>query len=192
MQNDFVHPDGATARWMRDRLTAEGRAPAAGPTLVERMVGTLEDLIVAARAAGVHVVWARWENNAETRNRFMDSEGWWPCEEGTWGADFYGELGPTGDEHVVTKRRHSAFFGTDLGAELSARGVETVLVTGTATQGCVESTMRDACDWDFWAVVVDDCCGQMDEEEHLLALRRMGRVFGVRTTSKDLITAWTA
>jgi ureidoacrylate peracid hydrolase len=190
MQNDFVHPEGVTAVWMRRRREQAGLAVPQDPTLTERMVPVLKDLVAEARAVGVPVVWVRMELDDTTRDRFMTAEGWHPCEPGSWGAEWYGGLGPVDGESVVVKRRHSAFFGTDLAAQLRERGVDNVVVTGTATMGCVESTVRDAYAHDFWAVVVPDCSGQMDEQAHRIAVERMDRVFAMAADSAQVIEAW--
>jgi ureidoacrylate peracid hydrolase len=190
MQNDFVHPQGETARWMRVRLEAAGKTVPLGETLTERIVPSLQSLIAEAREAGVPVVWVRMELDDTTRDRFMTAQEWLPCPPGSWGAEWFGDLGPVDDEITITKRRHSAFFGTDLADRLRERGVGTVVVTGTATMGCVESTIRDAYANDFWAVVVADCAGQMDEEAHWSAVERIDRVFGSAAVASELIETW--
>jgi ureidoacrylate peracid hydrolase len=192
MQNDFVHPEGETARWMAQRLTTAGMSIPGGETLTERMVPTLQHLVSQARATAVPVIWVRMELDDQTRDPFMTAEGWHPCEPGTWGADWYAGLGPVDHEQVVVKRRHSAFFGTELADQLRADGIANVVVTGTATMGCVESTVRDAYANDFWAVVVSDCSGQMDEEAHRTAVERINRVFGMAADSSQVIEAWQA
>jgi nicotinamidase-related amidase len=192
MQNDFVHADGETARWMRSRLEAAGAVVPEGETLTERAVPALRRLVAKARELGVPVVWVRMELDDETRDRFMTAQGWLPCRPGSWGADWYDGLGPVAGEMTVVKHRHSAFFGTDLAVQLRARGVDSVVVTGTATMGCVESTIRDAYANDFWAVVVSDCTGQMDEDAHRGAIERVNRVFGTAASSNVLIDSWRA
>lgn len=190
MQNDFVHPDGANARWMRARFQQEGRELPSGPSITEQMVPRLRELVAAARRAGVPVVWVRMEHDARSRDRFTRSEGWLYCEPGSWGAEFYTGLGPEPGEQVIVKHRHSAFFGTALDTLLRERGVEGVVVAGTATQGCVEGTIRDANAHNFWAVVVGDCCGQPDPVSHQAALERINRVFGVNATADEVIACW--
>lgn len=190
MQNDFVHPDGETARWMRARLESAGGSVPDGPTLTEKMVPALRHLVDEARAAAVPVIWVRMELDGSTRDRFMTSEGWLPCEAGSWGAGWYADLGPAEGEVTIVKRRHSAFFGTDLAERLRAWDVDSVIVTGTATMGCVEGTVRDAYAHDFWAVVVTDATGQMDAEAHQIAIQRIDRVFGMAATSDEILRAW--
>jgi ureidoacrylate peracid hydrolase len=192
MQNDFVHADGETARWMRNRLEAAGAVIPDGETLTERVVPALHRLVAHARELGVPVVWVRMELDDETRDRFMTAQGWLPCVPGSWGAEWYDGLGPLAGEMTVVKRRHSAFFGTDLASQLRARGIDSVVVTGTATMGCVESTIRDAYANDFWAVIVSDCTGQMDEDAHRVAIERIERVFGTAASSEALVDAWRA
>jgi ureidoacrylate peracid hydrolase len=192
MQNDFVHADGETARWMRSRLEATGAVVPDGVTLTERMVPALRHLVAEARKLGVPVIWVRMELDDQTRDRFMTAQGWLPCAPGSWGAAWYEGLEPLAGEMTVVKRRHSAFFGTDLAERLREQGIDGVVVTGTATMGCVESTIRDAYANDFWAVVVSDCAGQMDEEAHRIAIERVNRVFGTAADSESLIQMWRA
>ena len=60
-------------------------------------------------------------------------------------------------EPVLTKPRYSAFFGTPLDTLLRSGGVKTVVVTGVATNVCVESTARDAHQLDYCVVLPTDC-----------------------------------
>jgi maleamate amidohydrolase len=69
------------------------------------------------------------------------------------------ELAPLPGEYVVRKRMASAFFATDLAHWLIARRVDTVLVTGCTTSGCVRASALDAMQHNFRTVVVRDCVG---------------------------------
>jgi nicotinamidase-related amidase len=73
---------------------------------------------------------------------------------GQW--DFHPALAPAPDELVVVKERASAFYGTQLVAELVTRGISTVLVVGESTSGCVRATVVDACSNGFHTAVVED------------------------------------
>ena len=66
------------------------------------------------------------------------------CREGTWGVEFYEGIAPLPQERIVIKHRYSSFINTDLNTILKAKGIESVLVTGVATNVCVETTARDA------------------------------------------------
>jgi nicotinamidase-related amidase len=93
--------------------------------------------------------------------------------EGTPATEFCEECMPEPGELVITKRRPSAFVGTDLAMVLRARGVESVAVVGVSTGGCVEATVRDATHNDFYAVLIDDAVGAYNTEVHEAALTVM-------------------
>ncbi len=57
--------------------------------------------------------------------------------EGTWGSKFVDEIQPEEADYIITKKRGSAFYNTDLELQLNAIGVRTLMVTGIATEGCV-------------------------------------------------------
>jgi nicotinamidase-related amidase len=82
-------------------------------------------------------------------------------------------LGPEPDDIVVTKHRVSAFAGTDLHMILRAKNIETVVLFGIATSGVVLSTLLEASDADFRAVVIGDCCTDMDAELHDALIQRL-------------------
>ena len=192
MQNDFVHPDGANgawirARWEADKTPLEARVNPMEP-IVERLVGLIE----AARAVGVPVIWCKVVNTPETDARYWRSERWTFCQEGLWGAEWYRGLAPKPGELEIVKSRHSAFFGTDLDRVLRRRRIETVVLAGTATHGCVEGTARDAMAHDFWTVVAGDCCGQLDMVAHEQALQRIDRLFGMAAGADAIARAWAA
>ena len=76
------------------------------------------------------------------------------------------DLKPRADEVVVTKRRFSAFTGSDLQVVLSAYGAQHLVLTGISTSGVVLSTLREAADKDYRLTVLADCCADGDEEVH--------------------------
>lgn len=69
------------------------------------------------------------------------------------------ELTPAAGEYVVRKSTPSAFFGTMLAPWLAQRGVQTLLVAGCVTSGCVRASVVDAMQSGFRPLVVSDCCG---------------------------------
>ncbi|NBB09177.1 isochorismatase family protein [Pseudomonas sp. SLFW] len=69
------------------------------------------------------------------------------------------QLTPVAGELVVRKTLPSAFFGTDLAAWLTFRGVRTLLVAGAVTSGCVRASVLDALNHGFRPLVVSDCVG---------------------------------
>lgn len=81
---------------------------------------------------------------------------------GAWPAG----LEPAGDELVITKQYPSAFFGTSLAATLTANGIDTLIITGLTTSGCIRATCIDAVSNGFIPVVVSDACGDRHEAPH--------------------------
>lgn len=75
-------------------------------------------------------------------------------------------LSPREDEIVITKRYASAFFATHLASTLTSLGVDTVLICGTSTSGCIRATALDACQHGFLPFVVRDACGDRHQAPH--------------------------
>src|SRR5581483_3077415 len=80
--------------------------------------------------------------------------------------DIYSEVTPTKDDIVVSKRRVSAFTGSDLEVVLRSLGVNHIVLTGIATSGVVLSTLREAADKDYKITVLSDGCADADKEVH--------------------------
>lgn len=75
-------------------------------------------------------------------------------------------LAPLPDETVITKQYASAYFGTSLASTLTAAGVDTVLIAGVSTSGCVRATAVDACQHGFIPIVVRDAVGDRAPGPH--------------------------
>jgi nicotinamidase-related amidase len=84
------------------------------------------------------------------------------------------ELQPQPDELVVTKQYASAFFGTSLASTLTAGGVDSVVVTGVTTSGCVRATGVDAMQHGFVPIIVEEAVGDRDERPHRANLFDLG------------------
>lgn len=98
-------------------------------------------------------------------------------EEGNALGDFDDRLKPQANDIVVTKQYASAFFGTSLGATLNAMDVDTCLLGGFSTSGCVRATSLDALQNGFRPMVVTDACGDRDEEVHNANLFDLGQKY---------------
>jgi nicotinamidase-related amidase len=75
-------------------------------------------------------------------------------------------VAPLPDEVIVTKRRYSAFTGSDLEVVLRAQGIQHLVLTGISTSGVVLSTVREAADKDYRLTVLSDGCADNDPEVH--------------------------
>ena len=79
---------------------------------------------------------------------------------------FPAELEPLEGELVVTKQYASAFFGTSLASSLASMGVDTLLITGFSTSGCVRASTLDALQHGFIPIVVRDACADRHPAPH--------------------------
>jgi nicotinamidase-related amidase len=111
--------------------------------------------------------------------------------DGTWGAEFCEECAPLPGELVVRKHRSSAFRGTNLDQILRSNGIETVVIIGEQTPGCVDATLRDSTYYDYYAVLVEDCVAAFDLRLHEAALTIQRARHDV-CTSDRVVEIWRA
>jgi nicotinamidase-related amidase len=194
MQRDFVEPDGYFGSLGIDLTMYDETRP------------RLAALLAAARRHGVLVIHVQ---NTALPDRMSDSppqirfnlrmherarRGAAPLRytiPGTPGHEFIEELTPLGNELVVPKYRSSAFWGTNIELLLRSNGVRTVVVTGCTTEGCVESTARDAMFSDHYVVVADDCVGSDDKAQHDASMLLMRHRFDL-ASSAEIAAVWRA
>ena len=87
-------------------------------------------------------------------------------------------LVPHDGELIITKQYPSAFFGTSLAPTLTAMGVDTLIITGLSTSGCVRATCVDTCSNGFRPMVVKQAVGDRDERPHQANLFDMNAKYG--------------
>ena len=78
----------------------------------------------------------------------------------------HSDLSPQAEDLIVTKRRVSAFTGSDLEVILRAMNIQHLVLTGIATGGVVLATLVEAADKDYSMTVLEDCCADGDEDTH--------------------------
>lgn len=184
VQNDFCHSDSPLAKIGFDMTAAQD------------MVPNLLHLVDAARGAGATIIWVKMVHTESTMSPVTIEHRLRTrpnaeliCREGSWGAEFY-RVEPEAGEPVVVKHRYSAFVDTDLELILRSCGIKSVILTGVATNVCVESTARDAYMRDYYVTFVDDCSATYVPEKHAATLRNMADHFGVVATSSEIMDAW--
>lgn len=184
MQVDFGAPQGAMARLGADLTSAQAA--------VENAVL----LVDAARAVGVMPVFVRLVTRPgdetgrarEAKERQGDTAPDF-CVEGSPGADFIGPK-PEPGEIVISKSRFSAFAGTDLAAQLRARGVDTVVLAGLTTECCVQSSAWHAFEQDLHVFIASDACAAYDDALHHHALKALELSGAGVGPVRDFSAAW--
>ncbi|MGB3721709.1 MAG: isochorismatase family protein [Pacificimonas sp.] len=138
---------------------------------VESELAVTRDLVAAVRNADVPVIWTRVEYDPALEGRdggmFRRKIAALSCfDRGNPLADFDPSLSPEPGDMVVTKRYPSAFFATHLAATLTAMRMDTLIITGLSTSGCVRATAVDALCHGFAPFIVEDACGDRDRAVH--------------------------
>ena len=193
IQNDFFHEEGAMGK-----ANVVDKPGSNSVFTVQKIVPRVQNLLTEARQLCVPVIFIRseyskWTDSASFKKRGMTggADFRMHCRPGTWGAEFY-RVAPEPDDFIVIKHRHSAFIDTDLELVLRSSGIKTIVLTGIATNVCVESTARDGFMKDYYVVLVDDCTAAWSVREHESALFNIGAFFGVVASSQEVIQAWHA
>jgi nicotinamidase-related amidase len=96
-------------------------------------------------------------------------------------------VAPVDEDIVIVKHRISAFTGTDLDMILRAKEIDTLVLFGIATSGVVLSTLLDAVDADYRAIVIKDCCADQDADVHSILLEKVFPRRGTVMTSAELL-----
>ncbi len=126
-------------------------------------------LVQASRANDVPVFWTRVEFDPGGGNGgvFYRKVGALASfDRGNQLGEWLPELVPADGEAIITKQGASSFFGTDLAEQLTALGVDTVVIGGVSTSGCVRATALDACQHNLVPIVVPEACGDRKPETH--------------------------
>lgn len=97
------------------------------------------------------------------------------------------EMDPQPGELIVRKRQASGFFGTDLAGWLTWHGIDTVLITGCTTSGCVRATVVDAVSHNYRTIVVTDCVGDRAMGPHEANLFDMGQKYADLMTRDEIL-----
>jgi nicotinamidase-related amidase len=169
--------------------------------IVERFAGDrdgyldrLGTAIGAARAADVMVGYVTvgfrpgYPEVSERNKSFARIAGTGRFTDGDPGRRIPDAVAPASGEVVITKRRVSAFAGSDLDVLLRARRIDHLVLAGIATSGVVLSTLRQAADLDYQLTVLADGCLDADPEVHQVLL---GKVFP-RQADVTSVAEWAA
>jgi nicotinamidase-related amidase len=144
----------------------------------EGFLATLEQAANAARAAGGPVIYVRvgFRKGApemSPKNLTFARITSDAFDESNQATQIHDAVAPHPEDIIVTKRRVSAFAGSDLDVVLRSLDVDELVLTGIATSGVVLSTLRQAADMDFGLTVLSDLCADGDPETHRVLMEKV-------------------
>lgn len=151
-----------------------------GGDAVTRAVAKAGELLAVARKAAVPIAHVRYEVQPDGSDLGPFGRKVPALARMTAGstlAAFVPSLTPIDGELAFTKRHASAFFGTHLAAWLSFRRIDSLLIAGCTTSGCVRASVVDANAHGFCPLVVRECVGDRSEESHRVSLYEMDQKY---------------
>jgi ureidoacrylate peracid hydrolase len=104
------------------------------------------------------------------------------CVRGTWDAKTIDEIKPTDTDHVVIKRRDSAFQDTELRVWLQSEGINTLIICGVDTSICVETSLRDAFNIGYDVILISDATASGISKHYETTLERVRDYYGLVMT----------
>jgi maleamate amidohydrolase len=147
---------------------------------LDRVVESCRDLIAAAHQKNIPVFFT----SCAYEDHLKDSGIWgkkvpalsW-LKFGTKWVEIDPRLGKGPEDILVYKKYPSGFFGTHLQATLTSMGIDTLIITGCTTSGCVRATSIDALQYGYHGIVPEECVGDRAEAPHLANLFDIGQKY---------------
>jgi nicotinamidase-related amidase len=142
-------------------------------TLERIALPNMRRLLGAARAARIEVLHTYIESRTrDGRDRSLDYKiTGFHVAPGSWDARVLESLAPIGDELLFPKTSSSVFISTNIDYVLRNLGVRSLIICGALTDQCIDSAVRDACDYGYLVTVPTDACVSQSAERHQWALR---------------------
>jgi len=177
---------------MQNAFVAEGAVFETPPA--RAMIPRLEQLIQLARVSGIPIVWTQSDHRPPYGGLMLQK--FPPIAEDhiLWQGELSYEIYPhmlqpkEGSlEYKIVKHKFDAFFETDLDTILRHNEVDTVIITGTATNACCESTARSAFMRDYKVVFPSDLNATFNEDMHQATLKNIDLLFGRVVSSHELL-----
>ena len=167
----------------------EASSPLGRSSHVQRAVDNTAKLVAEARLRGIPIA----SCNVSWKSR--DDMAYWKISSLYDGNFFHGhphtELDPriSDPDYIFefTKTAPSIFFQTPVNTWLTKHCIDTTIITGCTTSGCVRASIVDSFSYGYRTVVPEDCCGDQNEEAHWSNLRDVGRRYADVTTLADVI-----
>jgi len=183
-QNAFLHPEGTLG------ISGVDMAP------LTAIIPPLRRVIEACKARGIPDIWSVQHHLPGDRtpalHRIQPHTGKrarLACQPGTWDAEVVAELKSYIDDrsHIIQKHKFSVFYNTRLEVLLRILGRRTLIITGSTTNACVDTTVREAYMRDYDLLIVSDCIAGVRRDWHEAALAVWAQYCGLVVTSDRVL-----
>ena len=181
MQNAFIHKDGSLSKMGLDTSRTS--------TVIEPIIKIKNEF----KKLGRPVIYIQHTHRTDKADAGLIASVFPPimdlghCFEGTWDGDFIEELKPEAGDYILKKHRFSAFYNTQLEDILKGLEVNNLVITGIATNVCVESTVRDAFYRDYNVFVPRETTASFTEEAEAGSFGNFEFAFARVITLEDMI-----
>lgn len=158
---------------------------------VEASADAAREVLAEARKAGIMIVHTRVEftpGGADGGVFFRKVPALKNFERGSKFGEFAAGLEPLPHEVVVTKQYASAFYGTNLASTMTAAGIDTVLLAGWSTSGCIRASTLDACQSGFVPIVIREAVGDRHQAPHEANLFDLQAKYAEVRSKEEVIT----
>ncbi len=183
-----AHRDGKYGRWAKDQ-GLEQQLEWYFSRVEQLTVPKIKALIAAARQCCVQIIYTKvasltqdgremgWRYKAWNMTDHVDSRETRVLE----------EIAPLPNDLVITKTCTSVFLGSHLDQYLRNMGIKYLIACGVATNGCVESTVRDASDLEYSILLPEDACATLSQREHDNSVNAMHPLYAQALPTEELI-----
>jgi ureidoacrylate peracid hydrolase len=157
----------------------------------KEVIPKIRDLIIMCRSARIPVFYTQAVREASGIDLLTKTHKILPksreerimkrpiCIRGTWDADIVEDIKPMEGDHVVIKRRDSAFHDTEIGVWLRSIGVDTLIFCGIDTSICVETSLRDAFNLGYDVILVSDATASSNRKHYESTLENVKDYYGI-------------
>lgn len=166
-------------------------------SMPNKVISKISSFIDKARERSVKIIFIQQDINAfansQVSKEIMHRAGWKGIKDGNelkWSEELC--IKPMPQDVLVRKKKYSAFFGTRLDSILKSKKIKTLVMTGVATNVCVDTTARDGFMRNYYIVLPKDCVASYSKTLHKAALENLNTNFAYVTDSKELLRVWRA
>ena len=164
----------------------------------ERVIPKIQELVTRCRNAGIPVFYTQAVRESSGIDLLTRTHKIVPkaredrimkkpiCVRGTWDAEIVDDIKPLSEDHIVIKRRDSAFHDTEIEVWLRSLGVDTLIFCGIDTSICVEASLREAFNIGYDVVLISDATTSSNHKHYESTLENVRGYYGLVMDLEEL------